>query len=83
MTEYTIVVEEAGNNYSASVLDFDGCIATGKTIEEVTENMKKAVTFHIEGMVLYGEEIPEPINPAAIVKVQVELAGVSSFHVKS
>jgi predicted RNase H-like HicB family nuclease len=83
MTEYTIVVEEAGTNYSASVLDFDGCIATGKTLDEVTENMRKAITFHIEGMVLYGQEIPAPINPAAIVKVQVELEGVAPFHVKS
>jgi predicted RNase H-like HicB family nuclease len=45
--------------------------------------MRKAITFHIEGMVLYGQEIPAPINPAAIVKVQVELEGVAPFHVKS
>jgi predicted RNase H-like HicB family nuclease len=29
MTEYTIVIENAGSNFSAYVLGLDGCIATG------------------------------------------------------
>ena len=43
MNEYTIVIEDAGSNFTAYVLDFDGCISTGTTIEEVTANMREAI----------------------------------------
>ena len=35
MTEYTIVIEDAGSNFSAYVVGLDGCVATGQTVEEV------------------------------------------------
>jgi len=49
-----IVVEKAGDNYSAYVPDLPGCIATGKTKEEVEEHMIKAIKFHIQGLLEDG-----------------------------
>lgn len=69
MTEYTIVIEDAGANFCAYVLGLDGCIATGHTVEEVTDNMRDAIEFHLEGMRLHGDQLPSEM---AIVKtVQV------------
>jgi len=47
---YAIVIEKAGSNFSAYVPDLPGCIATGGTIEEVEEQIKEAILFHLEGM---------------------------------
>jgi predicted RNase H-like HicB family nuclease len=71
MNEYTIVIEDAGSNYAAYVLDFDGCVSTGSTIEEVTDNMREAITMHIEAMVEHGESVPTPVAFVGTAKVVV------------
>ena len=38
------------------------CIATGRTLEEVKKNIVEALEFHIEGMRLQGESIPEEFD---------------------
>ena len=73
MSDYTIVIEDAGRNLSAYVLDFDGCNAWGKTIKEVTKNLREAIESHIELMVEAGETIPEPLD----------LVGTERFAVRS
>ncbi|PIP18910.1 MAG: hypothetical protein COX41_05700 [Candidatus Omnitrophica bacterium CG23_combo_of_CG06-09_8_20_14_all_41_10] len=55
-----VVIEKANGNYSAYSPDLLGCIATGKTIEEVKKNMEEAVNLHIEGLVEDKLLIPEP-----------------------
>ena len=42
---YAIVIEKAGNNYSAYVPDLPGCVATGKTVQEVNQQIKQAIEF--------------------------------------
>ena len=71
MREYTIVIESGEHNYSAFVLDFDGCVATGRSIEEVTENMRSAIEAHLELLAEYGEPIPEPLDIVGATKVAV------------
>jgi len=69
MTEYTIVIEDAGTNFAAYVIGLDGVITTGKTVDEVVENMREAIPFHLEGMRLYSNELPESMPmPMPIVK---------------
>ena len=57
---YAIVIEKATNNYSAYVPDLPGCVATGLTIEETSEQIKEAIAFHLEGLREEGLAIPEP-----------------------
>jgi predicted RNase H-like HicB family nuclease len=71
MREYTIVIEDAGSNLSAYVLDFDGCTTTGKTVEEIMVNMREAIESHIELMVEAGESIPEPLDLVGTPKIAV------------
>jgi predicted RNase H-like HicB family nuclease len=71
MREYTIVIEDAGPNLSAYVLDFDGCTTTGKTVAEVMSNMREAIESHIELMVESGEPIPEPLDVVSTTKIAV------------
>ena len=69
MTEYLIVIEDAGDNYSAYSPDLPGCVATGRTVEETRANMQEAILMHIEGMREDGLPIPEPLTTAQYVPV--------------
>lgn len=59
---YAIVVEKAGNNYSAYVPDLPGCVATGNTLEEAEREIREAIEFHIEGLLEDGLNVPQPTS---------------------
>lgn len=67
--KYAVVIERAGNNYSAYVPDLPGCVATGKTREEVETQIREAVQFHLEGMREDGEVVPEPSSQVEYIDV--------------
>src|SRR5690349_17205710 len=46
METYLLVIGKTATGYSARCPDVPGCAAVGKTVEEVAENMKKALEFH-------------------------------------
>jgi predicted RNase H-like HicB family nuclease len=69
MTEYAVVIERSPNNYGAWVPDLDGCVSTGKTLEEVKVNIAEAITMHLELMREHGEVIPEPSAQVAVIQV--------------
>lgn len=57
---YLVIIEKAGNNYSAHSPDLPGCMATGDTIEETKQNMKEAIELHIQGLIEDGDPLPQP-----------------------
>ncbi len=66
---YAIVVEKAGNNYSAYVPDLPGCVATGSTIKETERKIREAIELHIEGMMEDGLPIPQPTSIVQYIEV--------------
>ena len=62
MHKYLVIFERAGENYSAYSPDIPGCIATGRTPDEVEKNIREAISFHIEGLAKDGMPIPEPAS---------------------
>jgi len=56
---YGVVIEKARDNYSAYVPDLPGCVATGRTVEEVQREIREAIRFHLEGLREDGADIPE------------------------
>ena len=69
MKRYLIIVEETGTGYSAYSPDLPGCVSTGHTREEVERNMREAIEFHLEGMLLEGIEVPVPHTYSAYIEV--------------
>jgi predicted RNase H-like HicB family nuclease len=69
MTEFTIVIEDAGANYAAYAPDVPGCIATGATVDEVTATLREAIAEHLEILREMGEEIPEPHSQATVIQI--------------
>ena len=73
--KYTVVIEKTPNNYAAYVPDLPGCVATGSTREELLEQIREAIEFHIEGMIEDGEPIPEPRTTATVVEAAAVTSG--------
>lgn len=65
---YAMIIEKGERNYSAYLPDLPGCIATGKTVEEVKRRMREAVELHLRGMREDGLTIPEPTSMAEYVE---------------
>ena len=58
--QYAMIVEKGERNYSAYFPDLPGCIATGRTLEELKQAMREALELHLRGMREDGLPIPEP-----------------------
>jgi len=50
-----VVIEKAENNYAPYVPDLDGCVATGKTVEETERLIREAIELHLRAMKEIGE----------------------------
>jgi len=69
MKRYAVVFERAAHNWSAYVPGLPGCVTTGKTLDETRTLIAEAIEFHLAGMRLHGESIPEPSARAEEVEV--------------
>jgi predicted RNase H-like HicB family nuclease len=67
LMRYAVVIEKADGNYSAYVPDLPGCVATGKTVDAVEQEIRAAIQFHIEGLKAEGLEVPVPTSIADYV----------------
>ena len=66
---YAIVIEQAENNFSAYVPDLPGCVATGKTIAEVEDEIRDAIIFHVEGLRVDLMPVPAGLRHVEYVEV--------------
>jgi predicted RNase H-like HicB family nuclease len=58
MPKIPLIIEQGQHNYSAYAPDLDGCVATGKSLDELKANMQEAIRMHLEGMHEDGEPSP-------------------------
>ncbi|RWP90273.1 MAG: type II toxin-antitoxin system HicB family antitoxin [Mesorhizobium sp.] len=65
---YAVVIEKAGNNFSAYVPDLPGCIATGATVPEAKTEIRDAILFHIEGLRADGLDVPKGVSLAEYIE---------------
>ncbi len=69
MYRFLVVIEKANGNYSAYSPDLPGCVATGKTRDEVAQNMHGAIEMHVRGLQEDNLAIPESHSFAEYVAV--------------
>ena len=66
--QYTVIIEkEPATDWGAYVPDLPGCVAVGKTREEVERLIREAIELHLRGMREDGDPIPEPTTIATYV----------------
>ncbi len=59
MKKYLIVIERTQTGFSVYSPDLPGCVSTGRTREEVEQDMRKAIAFHLDGLREEGQAVPE------------------------
>ncbi len=69
MNRYLVIIEDTQTGFSAYSPDLPGCAATGSTRNEVEREMREAMEFHIEGLRLAGEPVPEPHSHASYCEI--------------
>ncbi|OLB36345.1 MAG: hypothetical protein AUH11_11435 [Acidobacteria bacterium 13_2_20CM_57_17] len=69
MKRYLIVIEPTNASFSAYSPDLPGCVSTGRTHEEVEQNMREAISFHLDGLREEGQVVPEPQTYSAYVEL--------------
>lgn len=74
LVRYAVIIEKGERNYSAYVPDLPGCVSVGDTIEQVTDEIREAIEFHLEGMREDGIPIPKPSSRAEYVEVGEQAA---------
>ena len=70
-TEYLVILEPAGRNWSAYAPDVLGCISTGPTEEQTRRNFADALQGHLDWMREDGDPIPPPAAETDAVTVAI------------
>jgi len=70
MSAYAVVIEGEPGCFSAYVPALPGCVATGRTVEQIEDRIRNAIRMHIESLRAHGEPVPEP-STAAVRLVDV------------
>ncbi len=69
MRQFLVIIESGEENFSAYSPDLPGCVATGKTYDDVLKNMSDAILMHLEAMSEAGETLPETFSMATYLAV--------------
>jgi predicted RNase H-like HicB family nuclease len=73
--KYLIVLEKSKTGFSAYSPDVAGCIATGTTLEETTEQMRSALVLHLADV----EDLPQPRGIDAYLEALRDSEGEAFF----
>jgi predicted RNase H-like HicB family nuclease len=66
--KYAVVFERSAANYSAYVPDLPGCVATGRTRQEVEQRVREAIRMHLDALRAEKEPIPQPQSWTELVE---------------
>jgi predicted RNase H-like HicB family nuclease len=66
---FLVVIEPTEVGYSAFVPDLDGCVASGRTRDQVERQVRAVIEFHCAGLRSAGQEPPVPNATATYVNV--------------
>lgn len=67
--KYAVVIERGPTSYGASVPDLPGCIAVGRTRDEVERLIQEAIAAHLAGLGAEGLTVPEPLTQVTTVEI--------------
>ena len=68
LENFIVNIYQVKSGYNAVFYDFDGCVSSGRTLEETVNNAKIALQMHIDGMIEDGEKIPKASNLEEVIK---------------
>jgi len=71
--DYTVIIHDAEEGgYWVEVPALPGCFSQGETIEEALQNVREAITLHLEVLSEEGQQVPQD-DIRLIARVSVAL----------
>jgi predicted RNase H-like HicB family nuclease len=67
--KYAVVIEQGPTSFGAHVPDLPGCVAVGKSREEVLRLIREAIDLHVQSLRDHGEQVPVPSSSVEYVHV--------------
>ena len=64
MRQVVLIPDETGG-FTVEVPSLPGCISEGDTVDEALDNIRDAISLHIESLKAHGEPVPDDV-PAPI-----------------
>ena len=58
--KYLVIYEKSATGWGAYVPDLPGLGVAASSLDEVKKLIREGMDFHLEGMKLHGDPIPEP-----------------------
>ena len=71
MRKYAVIIEKGTDSWGAYAPDLPGLGAAGATREEVEQLIREGIDYHLEGLLLQGEPIPEPTSEVMMIATNV------------
>jgi len=69
MSRYVVIIEPTATGFSAYLPDVPGCVATGRTREQVEQRMREAMREHLEILRADGQPVPKALTSATFIDV--------------
>ena len=70
--QISLIAERPGG-YTVLVPALPGCVSYGCTIEEATQNARRAIELHLENLAAHKEPIPEDNETAPVFTTLVQV----------
>jgi predicted RNase H-like HicB family nuclease len=67
--KYLVVYEKGPANWGAYAPDLPGYAATAPSLDVLRELVREGIPFHVEGLRLAGQRVPEPASATDFVEV--------------
>jgi predicted RNase H-like HicB family nuclease len=61
---YVFTPDETVGGFAASILEFTGCFAQGRTVEAAFENVRSAARVWLRIVLQQGQSVPPPLDPS-------------------
>lgn len=76
----TVIIEHAGNNFSAYVADVDGIAVTGNTINDIKSSAIKAIDDYIEICKELGTEVPVALQSDYEISFEMDVCSFLKIY---
>jgi predicted RNase H-like HicB family nuclease len=76
MKNIVVLEKTSDGGFSAYLPELPGCVSTGESIDEIKTNIREAVDFHIEGMLIENLPVPEVFAGGFNLTYKMDLASL-------
>lgn len=75
-----VSISFSGKNFGAFVELLPGCVATGSTQEEIKNNIKQAIDFHLETSLEYGDFVEEIFKTSFVLTFKFDAVSLLNYY---